>query len=115
MCTGEEEEITNCEYTQLSLDDGKLLTSHIDAASVECDIYVPDVSIRIRQLYIYINHILCSVGMSFVFSSKESKPSDGDGSDPAAAGSEDSSVTTSGLAIIGGLGGVFAVLVIVLV
>ena len=49
-----------------------------------------------------------------VFSSKE--PSDGDGSDAETGGSEDSSsVTTSGLAIIGGLGGVFVVMVIVLV
>ena len=43
MCSGEEDEITNCPSQQLPLDQGKLLTSHIDAASVECDIFVPEV------------------------------------------------------------------------
>ena len=51
-----------------------------------------------------------------VFFSKEPSPTDGDGSDPETDGSKDSSaVTTSGLAIIGGLGGVFVVLILVLV
>ena len=45
VCTGKEDEIIDCTYTQLPLDDGKLLTSHIDAASVQCDIDVPDVSV----------------------------------------------------------------------
>ena len=45
VCTGTEEDIFDCTYKQLSLDDGKLLASHIDAASVQCDIYIPKVSI----------------------------------------------------------------------